>query len=390
MKPVVVLSHFFPFPPVVGAELRTSAIVKALSEITDVVLISQQREDGDLNQTKIYCKECILIKRLKNSHFERIKRRMFEVFNPFPSAGRLINIGGFKRALYSLSPKYQEAILFLEAIWLLDAIEKNDRRKIILNQHNLDSKVLQRRAQNATFPLSTLYKIDYLKQLKYEKRSIDRVTKIFVVSKEDEIYHREIFKGCDIDILPNVVEIEDYPLLNIDTDNQNLLMTGDFNYAPNLEGLKYFRKKIIPLLKRDGFKGSVYVAGRGSENLTTDENIKIYGRFEKREEIFSKAALSIVPILTGGGSRYKIIESLAMGIPVVSTIYGAEGIEFREGCGIYIAKDEDEFAKIVIQLLKNKEKLIEAGRNGRNFIKENYSLQKVREILNKGLKELVN
>jgi len=390
LKPVIVLAHFFPFPAQVGAEIRTNFVVKALSKITDVILIAPLKSGADIEEAKRYCKEIYQVKSFSESKIARILRRVKEPFVSFPAAGRHLNIREFKKNLYSLEKKYDDALLWLEAVWLMESLDNNDKRKVVLNQHNLDSAVIEKRCKNTNFPLNILLYNDFIKQRKFERNNLKRAYKIFSVSEEEKENHLKLFGDLKIDVLPNAVEIEKYPLLLPNIASQTITMTGDFGYTPNVEGFYFFLNNIFDKIKKELNGIKVVVAGRKSQDIKVhSEDVILYGEFKEPSEVYKKTTVSIAPILTGGGSRYKIIESLAFGIPVVSTKEGAEGLDIRDGEGVFIGNDPKDFAKKVIELLKNAELAKESGTKGRKTIEEKYSFKSVMQSFEKSVEEIL-
>jgi glycosyltransferase involved in cell wall biosynthesis len=381
MKPVIILSHFFPFPPQVGAEKRINLILRAISSFTEVVMIANLSKDADLEEAKKYCSEVFLVKQKSAENLKRIQRRFLSLFSSFPPSGLHLDLNSFKKILYSLPEKYSQSMLLLEAIWFMKILKNNDKRIVILDQHNLDSSVLYKRFQNAKFPISLLYWLDYIKQRNFEKKNVRRVRKILSVSDEDRDNHLKMFGNLDIEVVENCIDLENYKIIKPNFEGRTILFTGDFNYAPNAEGLNYFIKRVFPKIKREIENVKLIVAGRNSSCLKImDDHLCLYGEFQKEEEVFSKATITIAPLLTGGGSRYKIIESLAFGIPVVSTIQGAEGTKCGDN-GIVIARNEEELSFHCVKLLKERQLAEELGLKGRKFVEENYSFEKMKKIL---------
>lgn len=391
MKPVIVLSHFFPFPSNVGAEKRVSFVVKTLSSLTEVVLIAQGSGLSDVEEAKKYCAEVVLIKDKSKGILSRILNRLKEPFTLFPASGRHLNISEFREKLYLLPPKYESAVLWIEAIWLMEVFKKDEKRKIVLDQHNMDSFVIKKRSFNKSFPINCLLFLDYLKQKKFEKKYLKKAEQIFVVSVDDREKHENIYCLKNIKVIPNVIDVEKYPLLLPNTKSRTLVMTGDFGYEPNVEGLQYFIKNVLPQIKENIEDIKVMVAGRGSKNLKVkSSDIVLYGDFIKPDEVYKEAFLSIAPILTGGGSRYKIIESLAFGIPVVSTEQGAEGLDLKEKDGLFIAANPNDYAKKIVDIFKNSELSKKAGINGRKCVEEKFSSRAVIENFKKEIVGVLN
>lgn len=386
---IILLSHFFPFPPRVGAEKRIYLIIKALSEIAEVILIAQKSNGNciDIRMSKDYCKEVYVVESRGKSFLKRVSNRLRTIFSKYPPSGMGINIDGFRDVLYSLPENYNNALILLESIWFFEALKKNEERMIVLDQHNLDSEVLKIRYKNGSFPLNVIFFLDYLKQRSFEKKHIKKAKKIFVVSEEDERAHKEIFGFKDeIYVLPNSLDMDKYEAIKPNLKEDVLLMLGDFGYSPNREGYIYFIKNIFKRLRKKRKDLMFLVAGKDSEKLRMCEGVTLYGKFENLKDILKKSTISVVPILTGGGSRYKILESLASSIPVVSTVIGAQGLRIDESEGLLTARNDDEFIHKIEFLLDNKEEIKRRGIKGRQKVTSLFGFENFKKILLENMK----
>jgi len=145
----------------------------------------------------------------------------------------------------------------------------------------------------------------------------------------------------------------------------SILFVGALNYPPNIEALNWFSEQILPQLQS---KASIIVAGKNPTNLVRDlarqHQFQLIESPPSMAEVLKRGILSIVPLKNGSGTRGKILESLAHGIPVVSTSIGAEGLDLVPGRDLVIADSPAEFAAKIDGLLANDEeraKLIQAG-----------------------------
>jgi polysaccharide biosynthesis protein PslH len=386
---VIMVSHFFPFPARVGAEIRTAIILKTLSELTEVILISGNDGSGDVQEAKKYAGEVISVAPLGFGKVKSILRRLKEPFTAFPAAGRWLNLAAFRKSIYSVGNKHNDALLWLEASWLLDAVSKDEKREIVLDQHNLDSEVLKKRAQNARFPLSVLYNHDYLKQKTYEKQALKKASVIMSVSEEEKKLHEKLFQLDNVVVLPNLLELEKYKYSAPNYDSRTIIMTGDFAYEPNRVGAHYLVKKILPLVREQVHNPKIVFAGKGSGSLPLcEDGVELLGEFDKPEDVFSLASAAVAPIFTGGGSRYKILEALAFGVPVVSTTCGAEGLGLMDGDGLLIRDGDRQFAGGLSSILNGRELAAELSFKGRKKIEEHYSMDRCKAIISSAMKNL--
>jgi glycosyltransferase involved in cell wall biosynthesis len=119
----------------------------------------------------------------------------------------------------------------------------------------------------------------------------------------------------------------------------------------------------------------------GFEPLMIDPSLVFTGSVADVKPFYEKAAVAIVPLLNGSGTRLKILEAMSFGLPVVSTAKGAEGIDYSEGMDILLANDEIEFANKLTSLLENKEKRILMSKAGRELVEKKYDWNLIGKLM---------
>lgn len=159
-----------------------------------------------------------------------------------------------------------------------------------------------------------------------------------------------------------------------------ILFCGNLSYRPNIEGLVWFQRSIWPFIKKC-FPGlQLLIVGSGQVpdvfSSEADTSFHFTGAVDDVKSWYNKASLAIVPLLSGSGTRLKILEAMSLGLPVVSTSKGAEGIETTDR-SIMIADEENEFAQAVIRLLVNKEARIAIQQSARKLAEEKYDWSKI-------------
>ena len=164
-------------------------------------------------------------------------------------------------------------------------------------------------------------------------------------------------------------------------DSSLVVFTAGFGYAPNQEALFWFLQWVLPLVRarRPGtrflFAGSQANQAASMAGFSaTDVNGGIEWISDPADirPCFERACVYVVPILSGGGSRLKILEAMAMQVPVVSTSVGAEGVPYRSGEHLLLADTEESFAEAVVRLLEDAELRQRLSTAGRRFVESNY------------------
>ena len=137
-----------------------------------------------------------------------------------------------------------------------------------------------------------------------------------------------------------------------------VVFVGDLIWPPNVEGIRWFLSEVWPILSRLRREARVEILGRGEGPLRAlarrgPQGLSFLGEGADTRPLWRRAAVAIVPLLTGGGTRLKILEAAACGVPVVATPVGAEGLDFEDGPEIAVASGAPEFAAAIARPLPN-------------------------------------
>jgi polysaccharide biosynthesis protein PslH len=160
-------------------------------------------------------------------------------------------------------------------------------------------------------------------------------------------------------------------------EHPSLAFSGTMSYPPNEEAVLFFLKHIFPVIALKYPKIRFYVAGRNPSSeiiALSSANVIVTGEVRDIAQYISKCSVFVVPLLNGGGMRFKILEAFALEKPVVSTPIGAQGIYYTDGEDILIASHPGSFAEKVCDLLGDPAKAQRQGERARRLVEKNYSL----------------
>ncbi len=232
-----------------------------------------------------------------------------------------------------------------------------------------------------------------LKWLRYQRirwsqrRMLDMFRYLLVCSEEDKRY---LADHPHVSVVPNSY----WPRPEMDQpadkdESGSLLFVGSLTYWPNVDGMNWFVRQVLPLIRRQDPAATVTVVGLMPPEAVQGPNwswreepgVHFVGTVDTVAPYILEAKVEVCPILEGGGTRIKIIESLAFGKPVVTTSLGAYGIYASEAEGIYRRDDPEEFAQACVELLQNRQMRKQTGDAGRRFVKKNYGPASIEERL---------
>ncbi|MEQ9620236.1 MAG: glycosyltransferase [Deltaproteobacteria bacterium] len=186
-----------------------------------------------------------------------------------------------------------------------------------------------------------------------ESNAVNLADETYVCSEKDRSYLMRKFRNSKIVTVPNAVKA---PGLQDARPGQTLLFIGS-DYKPNIEAANFLVESIWPHVHREIPDAKLIIAGIARDKLNRDiaeaEGLEITGFVDDLDNVYRRSRIVTIPILVGGGTRYKIIEAASYGKPIVSTATGAEGIELSHETEIIIRDSPEEFAEACIQLLKD-------------------------------------
>lgn len=160
-------------------------------------------------------------------------------------------------------------------------------------------------------------------------------------------------------------------------DKNKIVFVGKMDIPHNISAVLYFYNKIWPKVKMHSPNAKFYIIGKSPapeiSELARQKDIIVTGEMKNIFEAIQDAAVFVAPLLFGTGIKTKVIEAMSIGIPVVATTIGAEGIFYGENKGLFVTDDSEEFVEYILKLMNNVELNYEVTNNGYKLIDEYYS-----------------
>jgi glycosyltransferase involved in cell wall biosynthesis len=219
-----------------------------------------------------------------------------------------------------------------------------------------------------------------------ELRAIKLADKTFVCSELDRSYLRSRWRLTGIVTVPNAITIPEPQPLTLDPI---LLFIGSYGYKPNVDAAKFLIDKIWPKIKMKIPEAKLIIAGSNPKRINGYDNnipgVTFTGFVDDLEGLYREARIVCAPILSGGGTRIKIIEAAAYGKPIVTTRIGAEGLEMRDGHELFLRDDPEAFAQICLQLLDDYLLCNRVGSAARNIAIQHYDKGNILGLIQRNL-----
>jgi sugar transferase (PEP-CTERM/EpsH1 system associated) len=252
----------------------------------------------------------------------------------------------------------------------------------VLFEHNVEHMIWQRLCRSERRPWArALLEIEWRKMRRYEARACARARATIAVSGADRAVLSALAPGARIAEIPTGVDTAYFAPDGHREAPGRLVFTGSMDWYPNEDAILYFTDRILPAIRREMPEVSMAVVGRNPtprlRAVAEAAGIRVTGTVDDVRPYVADAAVYVVPLRVGGGTRLKIFEALAMAKAVVSTSVGAEGLPLTSGEHFLRADEPAEFAASVVRLLRAPELRRRIGRAGRALIEGRYAWPQV-------------
>ncbi|MEI7555284.1 glycosyltransferase family 4 protein [Candidatus Chlorohelix sp.] len=395
---LVFLSRWLPYPPSNGSKLRIFNLLKQLSARGYEIHLLTFYEDGDaINEAipnlKEFCSEveCIPYKPYRPTSLKALAgffsfrpRSLVATYQPQMAIhlkailnahlADLVLASQLDMANYGLLATKYKVPCFLEELEIG-----------AIHQFNGDIK-LRTRLRN---------KLTWVKYSKYIGYLGQHYKGISVVSESEKELIEPFAHNTPLHVLPNGVDVAAYQFraYNATTRKKQLIFNGALTFNRNYEAVAYFLSEVFPKIR--GREGDIelFVTGKNSgvnlqELSSTLKGVTFTGFLDDIQPLMVESAVCVASILSGGGTRLKILEAFALGTPVVSTSKGAEGLDVVNGTHLLIADNPSDFVTAVSTLLHTPELAASLALNARKLVEEKYCWNLIAENLDRILKEL--
>ncbi len=262
----------------------------------------------------------------------------------------------------------------------LQTVREHSGARCVLRAHNIEYLIWQRMAATSKNFLKKKYLRLLAKRLKrYESAKAGAFDAILPMTREDAKIFSEMNTLVKQKIIPIGLNPEVYPYDENRNETFSIFHLGAMDWMPNQEAIEWFLENCWLEIKNNFPSLKLYLGGRGfPDSLKIDDSNIIYDNTVSNAVDYMKnKSMMIVPLLSGSGMRVKILQAFALGLPVVSTTIGAEGIECTDGENIMIADAPPDFSKAVLKLMDDSLLRKKTGRNARNLFMEKYSSERI-------------
>ena len=282
-----------------------------------------------------------------------------------------------RRALAELAAQGRVDVWQLEWTGYLPMIDAALPGPRVVIAHNVDTLIWQRYYENEANPLKRAFlKTQWHKFRRFEKHAFRQATRVVAVSEEDAGLIRTQFGQPNVDVVDNGIDRAFFEQVQGQRDPTRILFLGALDWRPNLDAVGLLLDKIFPQVRQSEPAAKLWIVGRHPpaslvERARQTLGVELHADVADVRPYLGASGVMAVPLRIGGGSRLKILEALACGLPVVSTRVGAEGLLLKPGED-YVQAEEDAMADALVQAVRNPAAMQAMAEHGRRIVLDTY------------------
>ena len=386
---LVLLTPQLPYPPQQGTTIRNFNIVKGLASHHDVSLLSFGTPE-ELEAAEPLRSLCRRIEIAPYPKRAMLQRAAATFFSPLPDmALRLESPLMRDRAATLLREMFD--VIQVEAIEMAPYLRGAPRHlPFVFDDHNAEY-VLQRTAFQADARMprrwhGALYSLIQWKKLaRYERRVCRLARRVIAASGRDAAAIRALDARLPVTVIPNGVDTDYFcPAQGEAVDRPSeltMVFAGKMDFRPNVDAMDWFCTDILPRIHAQVPSAWLTIVGQEPaprvRALARHAQVVVTGRVPDTRPFLLDAAIYVVPLRMGSGTRLKVLEAMAMGKAIVSTSLGVEGIECTPGNQVIVSETPEAFAEAVVQLARDPARRRELGRSARKLVEQKYDWHQI-------------
>jgi len=388
---ILALTSKSPYPLVEGRALRTFNLLKQAARHHEIHLLSFVQTPEEVQGIEKMRDICASVAfeplYLDGGKASLLRDATLELASTAPLMAVKYSTSTMRRRLRASLRGGHFDVLHLDMLHLAQYLAEAGGVPAVLVDHNVESVLLERRAQNERRLLAHAYlRYQVAKLRRFEARSCERADAVVAVSEHDAAQLRALAPQATVRSVPNGVDTDFFCARDVPRLAGSMVFVGGLGWFPNLDAMRYFCESVLPLVMQECPAASLTVVGknpdeRAAKSIAAYPRVRLTGMIDDIRDTVSAAEVFVVPLRIGGGTRLKILDALSMGKAIVTTSLGCEGLDVIHGEHLLIADEPQTFAREILRLFANPSLAADLGRRGRELVRKRYEWAVIAEAM---------
>lgn len=387
---ILMLTPYLPYPLLSGGQIRTYNLLKKLAdkhEITLFALIKNDQKRRHIPHLEKFCKKVKVFKRSEKPF--TVKNIVKTAFSSYPFLVMRNHVPEVIEAVKTELATEQYDLIHAETFYMMPHLPQT-KIPIILVEQTIEYLGYESYAKKRWRPLRWLLNLDIAKIKHWEKFYWQLADKLVVMSDEDQAYIQQFVDRPDkVVVISNGVDTQWFKQKPQKLPSKpTILYVGTFKWLPNIEAVSFLVEKIWPQIKQTLPDAQLKIVGNAPTKEikaygAQDDSIEVTGRVEDIRDAFKQAHVLLAPVFSGKGTRYKILEAMASGTPIVATPTAVEGLKLSHGQQVLVGQDAQSLANLTLKVLNDPVLWKQLSQAGQAFVEQYYDWNLISQKLDK-------
>ena len=381
---VVIVDGDVSYPPSSGKRLRTLHLMLRLARRHRLTYIARAHNgDGEIRQAAAFLSDQGIEPILLDDPLPRkggpgfYARLAANLLSPLPYSAASHRSRRMRDAIRKYAALHAVDLWQFEWTPYVATLPASTEARRLLIAHNVDSLIWQRYHENERRVLKRFYiRRQCRKFERFERRVLAEVDSIVAVSRDDAALLRRQFGVENVEVIENGVDSAYFENVR-GGKAEAILFLGSLDWRPNLDAVRLLLDVIFPVVHRAEPSARLSLVGRSPpdwlvQRVVQTPNVELHANVPDVRPYLAESGVLAVPLRIGGGSRLKILEALACGLPVVSTRIGAEGLELQPDRDLIVVERVEDMAAALVESIRCPERVRTMARQGREVVRAHY------------------
>ncbi len=394
---ILMLTPYLPFPLHSGGQIRSYNLLKDLSKKHQITLFSFIRSEDELESVKELEKFCSKVRVFKRRKAWDIRNIALAALTAYPFLVTIYLSKTIRKALDKELKSGQYDLIHAETFYVMPNLPQDKKTPVLLVEQTIEYLVYQRFVENfKLFFLKPFLYFDVLKIKLWEKHYWRQATRLVAMSASDRYMMQRSVAGLNIDVVANGVDVDHFNQVNSKPKKSHkqktVLFVGNFKWLPNKDAATFLVEKIWPKITQKDSNAKLWIVGRNPTpeilKLNQIDKVKVSANVEDIRDAFNQADVLLAPIRNGRGTKYKVLEAMASGVPVVTTKLGVEGINVVNNKSVLVAERATRLAELTLRVLHKPKLSAKISKNAKQLVYNKFNWETISLELDKIYQQL--